>query len=163
MSRRTTWICGRKDVLKDALREFDGTVILVPNDREFLDGLVDKVYEFGNQKVVEHLGGIYEEFMQRKKWRVCVKAWRKKLNPLHPSVSINIRGAVYIFMILIMGTAGRNNDFATQYSIWAWTYRLRWWKIPLNVRCQHRLVRLTFRVHRIPVYIRSYPFHVKIW
>ncbi|WP_278625126.1 ABC-F family ATP-binding cassette domain-containing protein [Parabacteroides gordonii] len=55
-----------KDVLKDALKEFDGTVIVVSHDREFLDGLVDKIYEFGNQRVVEHLGGIYE-FLERKK------------------------------------------------------------------------------------------------
>lgn len=55
-----------KDVLKDALKEFDGTAIIVSHDREFLDGLVDKVYEFGNQKVREHLGGIYE-FLERKK------------------------------------------------------------------------------------------------
>jgi ATP-binding cassette subfamily F protein 3 len=55
-----------KDVLKSALREFDGTVIVVSHDREFLDGLVDKVYEFGNKQVVEHLGGIYE-FLERKK------------------------------------------------------------------------------------------------
>lgn len=55
-----------KDVLKDALREFEGTVIVVSHDRDFLNGLVDKVYEFGNQQVKEHLGGIYE-FLQRKK------------------------------------------------------------------------------------------------
>ena len=55
-----------KDVLKDALREFDGTVIVGSHDREFLDGLVDKVYEFGNQRVVEHLGGIYN-FLEHKK------------------------------------------------------------------------------------------------
>lgn len=55
-----------KDVLKDALREFDGTIIVVSHDREFLDGLVDKVYEFGNKQVKEHLGGIYE-FLERKK------------------------------------------------------------------------------------------------
>jgi ATP-binding cassette subfamily F protein 3 len=55
-----------KDVLKDALREFDGTVIVVSHDREFLDGLVDKVYEFGNQQVKEHLGGVYE-FLEKKK------------------------------------------------------------------------------------------------
>ena len=55
-----------KDVLKDALKDFDGTVILVSHDREFLDGLVDKVYEFGNKKVVEHLGGIYD-FLEHKK------------------------------------------------------------------------------------------------
>lgn len=55
-----------KDVLKDALKEFDGTVIVVSHDREFLNGLVDKVYEFGNKRVIEHLGGIYE-FLERKK------------------------------------------------------------------------------------------------
>ncbi|GHT44274.1 hypothetical protein FACS189438_2690 [Bacteroidia bacterium] len=55
-----------KDVLKSALREFDGTVIVVSHDREFLDGLVDKVYEFGGGCVKEHLGGIYE-FLERKK------------------------------------------------------------------------------------------------
>jgi ATP-binding cassette subfamily F protein 3 len=55
-----------KDILKDALKEFDGTVIVVSHDREFLDGLVDKVYEFGNTKIKEHLGGIYE-FLEKKK------------------------------------------------------------------------------------------------
>ena len=55
-----------KDILKQALLDFDGTVIVVSHDRDFLDGLVSKVYEFGNQKVTEHLEGIYE-FMQRKK------------------------------------------------------------------------------------------------
>ena len=55
-----------KDILKQALLDFDGTLIVVSHDRDFLDGLVSKVYEFGNQKVTEHLAGIYE-FMQRKK------------------------------------------------------------------------------------------------
>ena len=49
-----------KDVLKDAIRDFDGTVIIVSHDRQFLDGLVTKVYEFGDGKVKEHLGGIYD-------------------------------------------------------------------------------------------------------
>ena len=49
-----------KDVLKEAIRDFEGTVILVSHDREFLDGLVEKVYEFGGGKVKEHLGGIYD-------------------------------------------------------------------------------------------------------
>lgn len=49
-----------KDVLKDAIRDFDGTVIVVSHDRHFLDGLVTKVYEFGDGKVREHLGGIYD-------------------------------------------------------------------------------------------------------
>lgn len=55
-----------KDILKQALLDFDGTLIVVSHDRDFLDGLVSKVYEFGNQKVTKHLEGIYE-FMQRKK------------------------------------------------------------------------------------------------
>ncbi len=55
-----------KDVLKKAIKDFDGTAIVVSHDREFLDGLVDKVYEFGNQRVVEHLGGIYN-FLEKKK------------------------------------------------------------------------------------------------
>jgi ATP-binding cassette subfamily F protein 3 len=55
-----------KDVLKDAIREFDGTVIIVSHDRDFLDGLVDKVYEFGGGEVREHLGGIYD-FLNKKK------------------------------------------------------------------------------------------------
>ena len=54
-----------KDVLKAAIRDFDGTVIVVSHDREFLDGLVTKVYEFGGGKVREHLGGIYE-FLKNK-------------------------------------------------------------------------------------------------
>ena len=55
-----------KDVLKDAIRDFDGTVIVVSHDREFLDGLVTKVYEFGGGVVREHIGGIYD-FLQKKK------------------------------------------------------------------------------------------------
>ena len=55
-----------KDVLKSALSDFDGTVIVVSHDREFLDGLVDKVYEFGNKRIREYLGGIYD-FLEHKK------------------------------------------------------------------------------------------------
>ena len=55
-----------KDVLKEAIKAFDGTAIIVSHDREFLDGLVTKVYEFGGGKVREHLGGIYD-FLQSKK------------------------------------------------------------------------------------------------
>ena len=54
-----------KDVLKEAIQAFDGTVILVSHDRDFLDGLVTKVYEFGDGLVCEHLGGIYD-FLQKK-------------------------------------------------------------------------------------------------
>ncbi|MCC8038920.1 MAG: ABC-F family ATP-binding cassette domain-containing protein [Bacteroidales bacterium] len=55
-----------KDILKQAIRDFDGTVIVVSHDREFLDGLVEKVYEFGGGKVRECLGGIYE-FLEKKR------------------------------------------------------------------------------------------------
>lgn len=55
-----------KEVLKEAIKAFDGTAIIVSHDREFLDGLVDKVFEFGNKKVREHIGGIYD-FLQKKK------------------------------------------------------------------------------------------------
>jgi len=55
-----------KEVLKEAIKAFDGTAIIVSHDREFLDGLVTKVYEFGNKKVREHMGGIYD-FLQKKK------------------------------------------------------------------------------------------------
>lgn len=55
-----------KDILKQALIKYDGTVILVSHDREFLDGLVNKVYEFRNKKIKQHIGGIYE-FLEKKK------------------------------------------------------------------------------------------------
>ena len=54
-----------KDVLKEAIKAFDGTVIVVSHDREFLDGLVSKVYEFGGGRVKEHLGGIYDYLSSR--------------------------------------------------------------------------------------------------
>ena len=54
-----------KDVLKEAIQAFDGTVIVVSHDRDFLNGIVNKVYEFGEQRVREHLGGIYD-FLQKK-------------------------------------------------------------------------------------------------
>ncbi len=55
-----------KDVLKEAIKAFNGTVVVVSHDREFLDGLVEKTYEFANHKVIEHIGGIYD-FLQAKK------------------------------------------------------------------------------------------------
>ncbi len=66
-----------KDVLKEALKSFDGTLILVSHDRDFLNGLVDKVYEFSKGKVVEHLGGIYD-FLQSKKIDNLREIERKK-------------------------------------------------------------------------------------
>lgn len=55
-----------KDILKSALKDYDGTLILVSHDRDFLDGLVSKVYEFGNKQVKEHLGDIYS-FLKKKR------------------------------------------------------------------------------------------------
>ena len=66
-----------KDVLKQALNDFDGTLIVVSHDRDFLDGLVTKVYEFGNKKVREHLCGIYE-FLETKKMENLQELERKK-------------------------------------------------------------------------------------
>jgi ATP-binding cassette subfamily F protein 3 len=68
-----------KDVLKQAIKEFDGTVIVVSHDREFLDGLVDKVYEFGGGKVREHLGGIYD-FLSAKKMESLKELEAQKSN-----------------------------------------------------------------------------------
>lgn len=65
-----------KDVLKQALMEFDGTLIVVSHDRDFLDGLVSKVYEFGGGKVREHLCGIYE-FLETKKMESLQELERK--------------------------------------------------------------------------------------
>ena len=65
-----------KDILKSALKDFDGTLIVVSHDRDFLDGLVSKVYEFGNKRVTEHLEGIYE-FLKKKKMESLREIERK--------------------------------------------------------------------------------------
>ena len=65
-----------KDILKQALQDFDGTLIWVSHDRDFLDGLVTKVYEFGHGKVREHLCGIYE-FLAEKKMEELQELERK--------------------------------------------------------------------------------------
>ena len=74
-----------KDVLKEAIRDFDGTVIIVSHDRDFLDGLATKVYEFGGGLVKEHLGGIYD-FLQKKQI--------ENLNDLQKSPSLSSSPAV---------------------------------------------------------------------
>jgi len=67
-----------KDILKSALQDFDGTLILVSHDRDFLDGLVEKVYEFGNKKVKEHLG-VITSCLQKKKMDYLQELERNKL------------------------------------------------------------------------------------
>jgi ATP-binding cassette subfamily F protein 3 len=66
-----------KDILKEALLRYDGTLIVVSHDREFLNGLVSKVYEFADGRVKEHLGGIYD-FLQRRKLQSLKELERKK-------------------------------------------------------------------------------------
>ena len=66
-----------KDILKEALVNFDGTLIVVSHDRDFLDGLVSKVYEFSNKRVIEHLGGVYD-FLEKKKMENLREIERKK-------------------------------------------------------------------------------------
>lgn len=73
-----------KDVLKNALQNFDGTVICVSHDRDFLDGLIDKVYEFKGGKVIEHLGGIYD-FLRKKNIDSLQELERKKPSTLPSS------------------------------------------------------------------------------
>lgn len=68
-----------KEILKEALRNFDGTVLVVSHDREFLDGLIDIVYEFRNKKIVQHLGGIYE-FIRKRKLENLKELERKPIN-----------------------------------------------------------------------------------
>lgn len=73
-----------KDVLKEAIKAFDGTAIIVSHDREFLDGLVTKVYEFGGGKVREHLGGIYD-FLRTKQISELSELQRTPSSPSSPS------------------------------------------------------------------------------
>ena len=75
-----------KDVLKEAIRAFDGTAIIVSHDREFLDGLVTKVYEFGGGKVREHLGGIYD-FLQSRKIEELSELGKTTTAPVTPPTS----------------------------------------------------------------------------
>ncbi len=74
-----------KDVLKEAIRDFDGTVIVVSHDREFLDGLVTKVYEFGGGLVREHLGGIYD-FLKNKQIDSLNELSSNKVQKVKPEV-----------------------------------------------------------------------------
>lgn len=75
-----------KDVLKQAIKDFDGTAIIVSHDRDFLDGLVDKVYEFGGGRVREHIGGIYD-FLQKKQIESLNELGRNMNNAGSPSAS----------------------------------------------------------------------------
>ena len=73
-----------KDVLKEAINNFDGTAIIVSHDRDFLDGLTDKIYEFSNGKVKEHLGGIYR-FLETKE----MESLNELDRPIHNDIQTN--------------------------------------------------------------------------
>jgi ATP-binding cassette subfamily F protein 3 len=75
-----------KDILKNALLQYDGTLIVVSHDREFLDGLVDKVYEFRNKGIREYIGGIFE-FLEKRKIRSIREIERRGVQPKQPAIS----------------------------------------------------------------------------
>lgn len=81
-----------KDVLKSAIKAFDGTAIIVSHDREFLDGLATKVYEFGQQKVREHLGGIYD-FLRHKKMESLQELERTPASTSSSTIKISKPGS----------------------------------------------------------------------
>ncbi|HAW06716.1 MAG TPA: glycosyl transferase family 2, partial [Rikenellaceae bacterium] len=79
-----------KDVLKQALKNFDGTLVVVSHDRDFLDGLVDKMYEFRDGKVKEHLGGI-QDFLDERKIETLQELERRfkdESKPAEPEISV---------------------------------------------------------------------------
>lgn len=82
-----------KDILKDAIRTFEGTVIVVSHDREFLDGLVDKVYEFGGGKVRENIGGIYD-FLRAKRIASLSELEKRPVSPSATATDNNVSNAV---------------------------------------------------------------------
>ncbi len=102
-----------KDVLKQAIQDFNGTVILVSHDREFLDGLVSKVYEFGGGKVREHLGGIYD-FLERHKLESL-----RELEQRAPAKSESVKATV---PVAEMNTAESKLSYEEQKE---WARRLR--------------------------------------
>ncbi|MBQ7530719.1 MAG: ABC-F family ATP-binding cassette domain-containing protein [Paludibacteraceae bacterium] len=104
-----------KDVLKEALQAFDGTVILVSHDRDFLDGIVSKVYEFGGGKVREHLGGIYDWLQYKRAARIqdadkaIDLALQTRPQPLPHKVGSN-------YALPNEGRAGEGSSGATAYA-----------------------------------------------
>lgn len=87
-----------KEILKQAIKDFDGTVIVVSHDREFLDGLIEKVYEFGGGKVIEHIGGIYD-FLEKKKLESLTDLERKRPSQLSNTTNRNVNKNERVLMI----------------------------------------------------------------
>lgn len=98
-----------KDVLKEAIKAFDGTAIIVSHDREFLDGLVDKVYEFGGGVVKEHLGGIYD-FLHNRNIASLDELNRKQANGDSQSAISNSKSAIHNSKSAIPGVKSTIGD-----------------------------------------------------
>jgi len=79
-----------KDILKKAIAHFDGTLIIVSHDREFIDGLVDKIYEFRDHKIKEHMGGIYEFLQKRKLVNLAELERNNKPEQPHPDKELTV-------------------------------------------------------------------------
>lgn len=85
-----------KDILKEALIKFDGTLIVVSHDRDFLDGITGKVYEFRNNRIKEHLGGVYD-FLRKKKIESLREIERKeKVKPVNETVPVSSNKQKYL-------------------------------------------------------------------
>ena len=104
-----------KDVLKEAIKAFDGTAIIVSHDREFLDGLVDKVYEFGGGVVKEHLGGIYD-FLHNRNITSLDELNRKQANGDSQSAISNSKSAIHNSKSAIPGVKSTIGDEQEQPS-----------------------------------------------
>lgn len=103
-----------KDVLKEAIKTFDGTVIVVSHDREFLDGLVDKVYEFADGNVREHLGGIYE-YLQNKNAATIIDAiHRATADPAEKQKENNAESLTNSNVTESVAPNSNNNDWAAR-------------------------------------------------
>ena len=122
-----------KQVLKDAIQAFDGTVIVVSHDRDFLDGLVQKVYEFGHQRVKEHLGGIYD-YLQKKNIE-SLQELEKRQTPIAtnrfpaetvaaPSSKSPVDPKVAVTSLPPLSSGGRNLSFEQQKALKAQTSKL---------------------------------------
>ena len=122
-----------KQVLKDAIQAFDGTVIVVSHDRDFLDGLVQKVYEFGHQRVKEHLGGIYD-YLQKKNIE-NLQELEKRQAPTAtnrfpaetvaaPSSKSPVDPKVAVTSLPPLSSGGRNLSFEQQKALKAQTSKL---------------------------------------
>ena len=110
-----------KDVLKEAIRAFDGTAIIVSHDREFLDGLVSKVYEFGGGRVREHLGGIYDfpkaqNYAEHKEKQKQLRKAEKAVEESERKINDMERRLKELDDLLMKPENASNMEFVTEYT-----------------------------------------------